>query len=454
MKAIPIEILPFGDPTASLERMADPRRDIRAGGIVAILFFVLFLGWAAFARLDAAAYARGVLEVSGERQEVQHRDGGVVGEIHVKEGQWVRAGQLLIELSAPEVRAQERAFQAQAIELLAERARLVAELTGAASLKTPVEFASLAGQDIEAARGALMRQTTEMRVRRAVLAAQTNALNQRASQSGDLGRGYGAQERSVAEQIQLIDEQLEALAPLEREGFVAKTRIRELQRARAELVGRQGQYAAGRAQSRGATSENQLQMLEAGSSFQERAASDLRSVDSRLADVLPKLSAAREQLGRTQIRAPATGTVVGLAVFTRGGVIMAGQRLMDVVPDRMPLRIEARLSPDDADDLQIGMQTLVRFPGLHERRLADFTGTLTRLSADKFTDERTGNDYFTAEFTVPVDQLDRVKVLRGQNFSFRAGLPVEIIVPLRKRTALDYALEPLLGSFWSSFREH
>lgn len=438
------------DPSA----MADPARDIRIGAIVATVFFVLFLGWAAFFRLDAAAYATGALEVSGERQSVQHRDGGVVGRILVREGQKVQQGQLLIELSAPEVEAQERALQGQAIQLLAQRARLEAEQSGAAAITPPMEFASLPERYQRDAQAALAAQTTELRERRAVLGAQRDALGQRVAQAGQEGVGYGEQAVAARKQIGLIDEQLAALAPLAEKGFVSKSRIRELQRMRAALEGQQGQYTASVAQSRGAASESRIQGLEAERSFHERAAADLRDVDARLADVLPRLSAAREQMVRTQIRAPATGAVVGLTIFTPGGVISPGQKLMDIVPERQPLRLEVKISPDDADDLHVGQKTLVKFPGLHERNLADLEGTLTRLSADAFTDEKRGVTYFTGEVTVPLSQLDMVKKLRGERFAFRAGMPVQVLFPLRKRTALDYALEPLLGSFWGAFREH
>ncbi len=115
---------------------------------------------------------------------------------------------------------------------------------------------------------------------------------------------------------------------------------------------------------------------------------------------------------------------------------------------------KARIAPDDADDLAVGQRTLVRFTGLHERRLPSLEGRLSRLSADSFTDERTGQSFFTGEVTVPRDQLGLIRAVRGSDFALRAGMPVEVLIPLRKRTALDYALEPLIGSFWSSFREH
>lgn len=435
-------------------RAADPSREIRIGLIVAALFFVLFLGWAAFARLDAAAYAPGTLVVSGQRQSVQHRDGGVVGAIHVHEGQRVERGQLLIELAAAEVRAQERALASQTIRLLAQRARLEAEQLGQTRITPPPAFASLSPEDRGEAAMAMRLQQTELSARASVLSAQRGALGQRVAQSGEQGRGYGEQAVSAGEQLRLIDEQITALKPLAEKGFVSQTRMRELERARAQLQGSKGQFSASVAQTRGAARENELQGLEAEQSFRERTASDLRDVEIRLGELLPKWTAAKDQLERIAIRSPATGAVVGLSVFTPGGVISPGQKLMDVVPERTPLIVQARIAPDDADDLVIGQRTLVKFSGLHERTLPSLEGRITRLSADSFTDERSGQSYFTGEVTVPFDQLKLIQQVRGSAFALRAGMPVQVLIPLRKRTALDYALEPLLGSFWSSFREH
>lgn len=452
--SMPVLLAPSGEAPVSGSPVADPRRDIRIGLVIAGLFFVVFLGWAMFARLDAAAYAPGTLVVSGQRQSVQHRDGGVVGKIYVHEGQRVERGQLLVQLAAAEVQAQERALASQAIRLLAQRARLDAEQLGRGQIAPPKEFASLSPEDREEATLAMRLQQTELQARTAVLAAQRGALGQRVVQSGEQGRGYGEQAVSSTEQLRLIEEQIAALKPVADKGFVSATRMRELERARAQLQGQRGQYTASVAQTRGAARENEIQVLEAERSFRERTASDLRDVETRLGDILPRWTAARDQLERTAIRSPATGAVVGLSVFTPGGVVAPGQKLMDIVPERTPLLIQARIAPEDADDLNVGQRTLVKFSGLHERTLPNLEGRLTRLSADSFTDEKSGMSYFTGEITVPRDQLGLIKDVRGADFALRAGMPVQVLIPLRRRTALDYALEPLIGSFWSSFREH
>lgn len=438
----------------NVEQLADSRADIFGGLVVAAMFFVVFLGWAAFARLDAAAYAPGTLVVSGQRQAVQHRDGGVISKIYVHEGDRVVQGQLLLTLAAADVRAQERALASQAIRLLAERARLEAEQLGHARMIPPREFNDLKPEDRPEAATAMTLQQTELAARMAVLASQRDALGERVTQADAQGQGYREQATSAAEQLRLINQQIAALQPLADKGFVSQTRLRDLERTRAELQGMRGQYTASAAQTRGAARENEIQRLEAQRVFHERTASDLRDVENRLGEALPKWAAARDQLRRTEIRAPATGAVVGLSIFTPGGVIAAGQKLMEIVPERKTLWIEARIDPDDADDVSVGQRVLVKFSGLHERRLPNLEGRLIRVSADSFLNEKSGQSYYTGDVAVPPSQLALISGVRGDSFHVRAGMPVQVLVPLRRRTALDYALEPLLGSFWTAFNEH
>ena len=432
---------------------ADPKRDIRAGLIIGALFFIGLLGWAAVARLDAAAIAPGRLVVSGQRQTVQHRDGGVVADIAVREGASVRRGQILIQLAGAEVRAQERALAGQTITLLAQRARLQAEAAGRARIVAPPEFAALTGEDRLDATRALQVQQGQLRTRAAVLSAQRGVIGQRTSQASSQGSGYSRQVVAVDEQLRLIEEELTALRGVAEKGFVSKTRVRALERQKAELEGQRGQFAATVAQTGSQQGETRLQILETQNAYYERIATELRDVENALADARPKWAAARDQLARIDIRAPATGTVVGLTVFTRGGVISAGQKLLDIVPDKTPLTIEARLSIEDADDVRINQKAFVRFATLHESSLPPLNGIVTRVSADSLSDERTGESFYTAEVSVPLAELGKIDALRGAD-TLRAGIPVSIEIPLRKRTALAYAFEPLTGAFRRSFNEH
>ena len=431
----------------------DPTSEIRIGIIIAVLFFVVFLGWASVARLDAAAIAPGRLVVSGQRQTVQHREGGVVSEILVKEGATVQRGQILMRLAGADVLAQERALTAQAIALLAQRARLRAEQAGRGAISPPPEFAELAPEDRPAAAEALRLQQTQLRTRAAVLSAQRGVLGQRTAQAGSQGTGSASQVQAINEQIRLIDEELSGLRQVAERGFVSQNRLRALERAKADLLGQRGQYTANVAQSSGQAGETRLQVLEAQSNYLERVATELRDVEASLGDLMPKLSAARDQLARTEIRSPATGTVVGLTVFTPGGVIAPGQKLLDIVPDRAPLTIEANVSNADGDDVRIGQQAFVRFDTLHERSLPALEGNVSRISADAFTDEQTGASYYTAEIAVPLSELQRIHDVRGADV-LRAGMPVMVHIPIRKRTALQYAFEPLTGALRRAFREH
>ena len=185
----------------------------------------------------------------------------------------------------------------------------------------------------------------------------------------------------------------------------------------------------------------------------EEVAGQLRDVQMRLDELQPKLIATREQLARSIVRAPASGRVVGLKLFTIGGVVAPGDTVMEIVPQDRALVIEAKISPDHADDVRIGMSTQVRFTALQERNLPILKGDVSKISADSFEDERTGMRYFMAEIVVPPTELAKIKMVRADG-GLRPGLMAEILIPLRKRTALTYLIEPLTQTLWRSGREH
>ena len=431
----------------------DSRPDIRLGIIVAGLFFVLFLGWASFAPLDAAAYAPGQLVVSGQRQSVQHRDGGVVAAIKVAEGRRVNKGDLLIELAGAEVRAQERALAAQVINYQAQRARLEAELLGAAAITWPAEFSAATGAHRAEIDEAIRVQSNEFGARRSSLFAQSHVLGQQSAQANESASGYRSKLVSSAEQERLIQAEIDALRPASEKGFVSQSRMRALERAKADIQGQRGQYQANVAEARSSASGGRLRQIESQNNYRERASAELREVEFALGEVLPKYRAARDQLERLRIRAPVSGAVIGLSIFTVGGVIAPGQTLMDIVPEKADLVVSAKVGIGDADDLRIGQSAQVRFLGMHERNMPIIMGRVTRLSADSLSDEKSGEVFYTAEVRVPADQMQQVKNIRGKAFEFRAGAPVAVLVPLKKRTALQYALEPLVETMWIAFRE-
>jgi HlyD family type I secretion membrane fusion protein len=430
----------------------DPYREIRLGTTIAVAFFVLFLGWAAFMPLDAGVHAAGTIAVAGNRQSVQHRDGGLVTAIHVREGQRVRAGEVLIELSAPELKASERALTSDYLTLLAQRARLLAERTGQRTFAPPPEFATLSPADRDIASQVLPLQRSEMLARSGSISAQKSVLGQRAQQLVQQQSGYGKQREALIEQQRLIAEELEGLKSIAAKGFASINRVRALERAQADLKGQEAQMVSETARAGEGIGETRMQSLSVSRERLEQIETDLKDTQSKLSETLPKLVATREQLERSQVRAPATGQVVGLTVFTIGGVVAAGQKLMDIVPDGRELVIQAELNPSDADDAFAGQPAQIRFVSVHNRTLPLFTGTVRTVSADSFTDEKSGRSYFRAEIIVPNNELRRVRMGIGRG-ELRPGLPVEAVLTVRKRTALEYLLEPLTGALWRSGHE-
>jgi HlyD family secretion protein len=432
--------------------IGNPIREVRTGMAIAIAFFVIFLGWAALVPLDAGVNAAGQIAVLGNRQTVQHKDGGIVTAIHVREGQHVKAGDVLIELSAPELKASERALTSDYLTLLAQRARLLAEREGQHDFAPPAEFATLSPEDRVIADQVMQLQRSEMHARSGAVSAQQSVLGQRASQLVEQQGGYTRQRASLIEQQRLIGEELDGLKSIAAKGFASMNRVRELERQEAELKGQQASMEAEYARAGEGVGETKMQSLSVSRDRLEQVETDLKDTQSKLSETLPKLVATREQLEHSLVRAPVTGQVVGLDIFTIGGVVAPGQKLMDIVPDGRELVIQAQLKPTDADDAYRGQKAQIRFLSIHNRSVPLFTGTVRTVSADSFTDEKTGRSYFKTEIVVPEPEMNRVRAVMG-NGELRPGLPVEAVLKVRKRTALQYLLEPLTGALWRSGHE-
>ena len=448
MNMLPVHAGAF-EPAKSVD---DPRRDVRIGAAVAIFFFVILLGWAALAPLDAGVHAQGMVAVSGNRQSVQHREGGVVSAIHVREGQRVRAGELLVELSTPDLKAAERALTSDYLTLLAQRARLAAETRGQTEFAAPAEFAGLPPEDQAIAKEALQLQRAELRARASSMGAQQSVLGQRSRQLVEQRSGYAQQRASLQEQQRILEEELAGQRELEKRGFASTNRIRALERMQEELRGREAAMIAEMARAAEGMGETRMQGLTLSRQVLEEVATQLRDTQTKLSETLPRLIAAREQLQRSMVRAPASGQIVGLTVFTVGGVVAPGATMMEIVPQDKKLIVQAHVPPGGADDVYQGQEAQVRFTGVENRTLPLLSGIVRTISADSFTDENTGQSYFRAEIEVPAEELDKVRDVLGQG-QLRAGLPVETVIAVRKRTALQYLLEPLTNHLWRAMRE-
>ena len=328
----------------------------------------------------------------------------------------------------------------------------MAERAGQRDFAPPVEFADLPAGDQALAAQAMALQRAQLEARLASKSAQQSVLGQRASQLVQQQGGYTQQRAALQEQQRLIGEELDGLKKIADKGFASINRVRALERAQADLQGQEAQMRAEFARAGEGIGETRMQSLSVSRERLEQVETDLKDTQAKLSETLPKLIATREQLAHSQVRAPATGQVVGLSIYTVGGVVAPGQKLMDIVPDGKDLVIQAQLKPSDADDAYTGQTAQVRFSSVHNRSLPIFTGRVRTVSADSFTDEKSGRTYFRAEIVVPKTELDKVRSVLG-NGDLRPGLPVEAVLTVRKRTALQYLLEPLTTRLWRSGHE-
>lgn len=427
-----------------------PRRELFVGGVIAFLFFGLFLGWAAFAPLDAGAFAQGQVAVSGNRQAVQHREGGTITRLSVAEGDTVRRGQVLIELSTGELLATERGVTGQVFALLAQRSRMIAERDGLNTIPVPVEFTGLPDADRAIADEAMRLQRLQFGARGTSRSTETGVLGQRSAQLQEQITGLERQIAANIEQRRLIEEETDGMRELAAKGFAPQNRVRALERNAAALDGELGSLRAEVARIREAIGQTRLETLGVTTKLNEDVAEQLRNVEVQLNDLRPQMSELRRQIAARRIVAPVDGQVVGLSVFTQGGVIQPGQTLMEIVPDDASQVIVASINPSDIDNLVIGQRTEVKFPGLRERNPPILNGEVTRIAADAITPEGAEQSIYRVEIVVPPEELTK---LGRTADSIRSGMPVEVVIVLRKRTALGYLTEPLVRSLWRTGTE-
>ena len=431
-----------------------PRREILMGGVVAAAFFVGLMGWAAFARMDAAAYAPGTVVVSGHRQLVQNRDGGVISAIRVKEGDRVKEGQVLAEFASAEDLAEERALTERVIGLRVQLARLSAEQLGQSIITPPAELVGLTGDDRALFDKAMAMESRALASENGADQARRATLRQRQAEAAQQIIGNQRQLEANSRQQMLNNDELKGMRDLAARGYAPQTRVRALERSEASLQGDSGAQSAEIARLRSVSDESRLESLQGDNDRVRQISDEIRRAQSDLQTAQPLWEAARAKLARTQVTAPVSGSVVSLVANTVGGVVAPGQKMMEIVPDQLPLVVEAEVSPKDANDLKVGQATEVRFQGLHGRNIPTLHGQLTRLSADSVIEERTGRSYFTADVTVPRRELAQIADGPAADNVLRPGMPADVIVPLRKRTALQFWFEPLTQTFWRSFHEH
>lgn len=409
----------------------------RTGAATIAVVFGGFGVWASTAPLGGAVVALGSVAVAANRQALQHPDGGSVREILAKPGDRVAQGQVLLRLDATAVRAEVDILARQQAEVFARETRLAAERDGSGTFEfTPALKAAVAGYDRS---DLLAGQIALFEARRRVHDGEVSALRKKIAQVSEQVVGISAQETSVVEQIRLIDEELSGVRSLYKRGYSTKPRMLQLDRTRTELDGQRGKLAAQSAQLVEAASEAEIRIEQLRRDRLEKITAELEAARAELYAIEPKLAEARVRLERTDLRAPRGGEVVDLVAFTMGGVIAPGARVLDIVPSDSPLVIEARVKAADIENVAPRMAATVRFVTLRAPDVPVVGGVVTRVSADRAIDgQKTSGEYAV---TVELERRASPR-MRG----LRVGMPVEVIVPTKSRTLLDYLIAPLSNS--------
>jgi HlyD family secretion protein len=433
------------------EQLAEEaRRSIRLHVMVGLsVVFVLVCGvggWAATTELAGALIAPGSVVVDSNVKKVQHPTGGVVGEVRVRDGDRVKAGDVVVRLDETVTRANLAIVTKGLDEMTARKARLVAERDGAEQIAFPAEL--LKRQNEPDAGGAIASERKLFELRRNARNGQRAQLRQRVVQLQEEAAGLMAQQAAKSREITLIERELVGVRDLFQKNLVQINRLTQLEREATRIDGERGQVTAAIAQSRGKQAEIELQILQIDSDLSSEVAKEIRDVDAKLGEFVERKVTAEDQLKRIDIRAPQDGTVFQSNVHTVGGVITAGDAIMLIVPDADRLTVEAKVNPQDIDQLQLGQPTLLRFTTFNQRTTPEIWGTVTRISADISTDQRTGMSYYTVRIGLPPEEIARLGDVK-----LVPGMPVETFVQTGQRTVMSYLVKPLYDQITRAFRE-
>jgi HlyD family secretion protein len=422
------------------------RRHLVAAIVVTSILIVGVGGWGATAVISGAVVASGSLVVDSNVKKVQHLTGGIVGELRVRDGDHVRAGDIVVRLDETVTRANLAIITKGLDELMARKARLESERDGSDTIVFPAQLLAGAGDPDRTA--AMDSERKLFNLRRTARNGQKAQLQERIAQLQEEIVGLTAQQNSKAKEIALIERELAGVRELWKQNLVQLTRLTALEREAARLDGERGQLIAAAAQAKGKIAETSLQILQIDQDIASDVAKELREVDGKIGEFIERKVAAEDQLKRIDIRAPQDGTVFQLTVHTVGGVITAGDPIMLIVPEADNLSVEVRVNPQDIDRLQLNQKAILRFTAFNVRTTPEIEGTVTRISADTSTDQRTGQSYYTVRIAMAADQVERlgdVKLL--------PGMPVEAFVQTGERTMFSYLMKPLHDQFVRAFRE-
>lgn len=428
----------------------DYLRSLRRQQLVGLSVVALFAGtfgvWSMTTTLSGAVAAAGQFVVASEVKKVQHLTGGVVGELMVREGDRVQAGDIVLRLDETVARANSQIVTKQIDEFAVRSLRLAAERDGAPGLvltpelearKTTPEIAQL-----------LAAESRLFEVRRAARDGQRAQLRKRVAQLRDEIIGLQAQQAAKEREASIVAVELIGVEDLYKRNLIQLTRLSSLQRDQASIEGQRGQLIASIAQSEGKIAEIELQIIQIHEDQRAEVMKELREIQGREGELIERRSAAQDQLKRIDLRAPSSGTVHQLTVHTVGGVLQAGEPAMLIVPADDELQLDAKVSPVDIDQITLGQTVRVKVQAGNQPRNPELIGKILRISADITRDERQNTVYYTVRVALPRSEIERLSTIR-----VIAGMQAEAFIETVSRTPLAFLLKPVTTQFDRTFRE-
>lgn len=433
-------------PDVDVEQADDARKIVRAGLAVIVVLVVVIGGWLAFAPLSGAVIAPGFVRVDTYRKTVQHQEGGIVHEILVREGQVVKAGQPLLILGDVRVSAGYESIRTQLDGELARQARLQAER----DLKSTVVFPdALTRRPKEERVGELMqREASLFRVRLSVLDSQIALMRSQIVEARGEIAALESEIKADDTSISLQQEELAANEQLIAQGFITKARLLGLKRNVADYQSRRGENMAELSKARQKIAETELRILGLRNAYMQQAADELKDNTAKVFDLQERMRASQDAADRQTVTAPVAGSVVDLKVTTVGFTVGPREPLMDIVPANPDLIVEARIRPEDINNVREGAEADVRLTSFKQRLVPVVAGKVSYVSADRLTERQTGAPYYAAYV-----RIDPAALQEAGNLHLQAGMPAEVYVRTVDRTALMYLLDPVTGYIRKAMRE-
>lgn len=424
--------------------------DFRTVAIAGYALIAICIGtvgaWAALSRIDSAVIATAFVSLESRRQVVQHLEGGIIKEIHTREGQKAEEGQILFRLDTTQSAANVDLLQNQVDQLQAQEARLLAERDRAPEVQFPETLISRRLRASVAR--VIVDQQAQFRERRGSVEAQIAILKSRQTTLSQEINGLKAERAAADQQLFFIEDELKGVRTLVAQALAPKTRLSALEREKARLDGTVGRNTIDASKAENNINEVSLQISQLEQKQQEEVANQLLEARQKIGEVEERLRVAEDSLRRADLLAPKAGLVQNVKVTTIGQVLRPGDVLLELIPQDDQLIIEAQIQPVDVDKLSLGMVAEVRFPSFNTRTTPLLMGKISNLSRDRLIDEATRQPYFLAQIAINEIDVPQDLVLR-----LRAGMPAEVIIPTGERTVLEYMVQPLQQAFRMTFRE-